>query len=191
MSRRPAATATPCSAITSSSAASHAGSAGPSRNRRERSRNACSYAATRPACAGSSPSTSRSRNRRRPPGPSRNSRSIAGVNHTIPSCSPSAAWLRTGSPSMRTTLRSLAVRSRPVPTCSAPRRVAMVAATAQPESPEPHRGSDCRSISVNLAPRNPRPGARNDKASSRFVLPAPFGPVSTTGSVPRASLASR
>ncbi len=47
-----------------------------------------------------------------------------------------------------------------------------------------------RSISVSFAPRSPRPGARNETASSRLVLPAPFGPVSTTGPVSSASLAA-
>ena len=64
---------------------------------------------------GRAPSTSRSRNRRRPPGPSRNRRSICGVSQSTPSCSASAAWPRAGSPSMRTTRRSPAVPSRPVP----------------------------------------------------------------------------
>ena len=66
-----------------------------------------------------------------------------------------------------------------------PRRVATVAATAQPGL---RRRSTVarRSISLSRALRRPRPGDRNDIASSRLVLPAPFGPVSTTGAGDRA-----
>ncbi len=100
----------PAAAITSSRAASHAvvGGAVP---QQARALAQCLLIAQQLArhAPGSSPSTSRSRNRRRPPGPSTKSRSIAGVSHTTLSRSPSAAWLRTGSPSIRTTRRSLAV----------------------------------------------------------------------------------
>ena len=44
-----------------------------------------------------------------------------------------------------------------------------------------HGPAPRRSTSLRRARRNPRPGARNEIASSRLVLPAPFGPVRTTG----------
>jgi hypothetical protein len=48
------------------------------------------------------------------------------------------------------------------------------AATAKPPLPSK------RAISVSAAPRSPRPGVSNDTASSKFVFPAPFSPVSST-----------
>ena len=45
--------------------------------------------------------------------------------------------------------------------------------------------------SSRRARRNPRPGARNDSASRRLVLPAPLAPTSTTGSRPQSSLSWR
>ena len=46
--------------------------------------------------------------------------------------------------------------------------------TAQAPSPS------LKATSSSVARRRPRPGTRNDIASIRLVLPAPFGPVSTT-----------
>ena len=69
-------------------------------------------------------------------------------------------------------------------------------AAASRPSPRPPSPSGCtgivppsgrRSISPSRALRKPRPGDRNDSASSRLVLPAPLGPVSTTGPIARAS----
>ena len=45
--------------------------------------------------------------------------------------------------------------------------------------------------SSSVARRRPRPGARNESASRRLVLPAPLGPISTTGWSPKASSARR
>ena len=85
----------------------------------------------------------------------------------------------------RSLARSYRDRSRPEACRAASRRPRQwPTPDPEPRVREPGR----RSISVSLAPRNPRPGARNDSASNRLVLPAPFGPVSTTGSVPRVSL---
>ena len=48
-----------------------------------------------------------------------------------------------------------------------------------------------RLMSSNAARRSPRPGVSNEIASSRLVLPAPFGPVSTTICASGATLAAR
>jgi hypothetical protein len=44
--------------------------------------------------------------------------------------------------------------------------------------------------SSSVARRSPRPGEKNEIASSRLVLPAPFGPVSTTAPAPLTSSAA-
>ena len=44
--------------------------------------------------------------------------------------------------------------------------------------------------SSKVARRKPRPGIRNEIASIRLVLPAPFGPVSTTRLLPMSRLAA-
>ena len=186
-SRRAAATATPCSAMVSSSAVEPRRVGSGRRAAAARARAAPAHRrATRAACAGSSPSTSRSRKRRRAAGPSTNSRSICGVSQTTPRCSPSAAWLRAGSPSIRTTRRSPAARGV---AAGADAHRCRGGSRRRGDSPAagrvilPRPAADDRSR-PSLAPRSPRPGARNDTASSRLVLPAPLGPVSTTGAVP-------
>ena len=189
-----AATATPSAAITSSSAASQAGSAGdpvaqqpralahaPARRRRPARRAPDRARAPAGRGSGAAPRALR-----------RNSRSICGrqPDHAR-AARPSAAWLRAGSPSMRTDGARVRPRLRSPDRgrCrSAPRREACRDASRR----RPSRGCDARrgfagasgtrrSISLSRALRSPRPGARNDIASSRLVLPAPFGPVSTTG----------
>ena len=72
--------------------------------------------------------------------------------------------------------------ARPVRISTAPPGASRRAMTDQGPAPP------LRSISPRRARRRPRPGARNEIASSRLVLPAPFGPVSTTG---RGSVSSR
>lgn len=43
----------------------------------------------------------------------------------------------------------------------------------------PHSVAPCRGSSSMRAPRRPRPGTSSETASSRLVLPLPFGPVMT------------
>ncbi len=106
---------------------------------------------------------------------------MSGVSQSALTWSASAVWPRAASPLIRTTRRSPS-GSRPVPMSTGPAGVSTVAATPHPGS------SPWRSISASLARRNPRPGASSETASRRLVLPAPFGPTSTTG---RASGVSR
>jgi hypothetical protein len=47
-----------------------------------------------------------------------------------------------------------------------------------------------KASSLVSARRRPRPGESSDIASRRFVLPAPFGPTSTTTSPPTAIFAA-
>jgi len=56
-------------------------------------------------------------------------------------------------------------------------------------APASSPGAD-RANSLSFTPRSPRPGASIDNASSTFVLPAPFGPTSTTcpGSTRRSNM---
>ena len=65
--------------------------------------------------------------------------------------------------------------SMPVPSVASPSAPSISAATAQDPSPS------WKATSSSVARRNPRPGARNEMASIRLVLPAPFGPNSTIG----------
>jgi hypothetical protein len=84
----------------------------------------------------------------------------------------------TGSRSMRhlrvTVMSSLVGASMPVPSVARPSAPSTSAAIAQEPSPS------MKATSVSVARRSPRPGARNEIASTRLVLPAPFGPTSTT-----------
>ena len=68
---------------------------------------------------------------------------------------------------------SSGVRSMPVPSVASPSAPSTSAATAQEPSPS------WNATSSSVARRKPRPGARNEIASIRLVLPAPFGPYST------------
>ena len=58
------------------------------------------------------------------------------------------------------------------------------AATAHPPSPS------LNATSSIVARRSPRPGEKKEIASRRLVLPAPFGPVSTTAPAPLTSSAA-
>ena len=63
--------------------------------------------------------------------------------------------------------------SIPVPSVASPSAPSSSAATAHEPSPS------ANATSSSVARRKPRPGARNEIASIRLVLPAPFGPTST------------
>ena len=181
-SRRAAATATPCAAMISSSAASQAGSS-PGRRATAASARAspAHRRATRAACAGSS--AEHQPVEKAPP------RRRAFDKQPV--------HLR-GQPEDAELLaeRRLAACRLAVDADDAPLAAGGVAAGADPDRAASRRdrrrdgparrraaraGRVRRSISPSRAPRRPRPGARNDIASSRLVLPAPLGPVSTTG----------
>ena len=66
----------------------------------------------------------------------------------------------------------------PVPSVASPSSPSTSADTAHDPSPSEN------ATSSRVARRRPRPGARNEIASIRLVLPAPFGPTSTTGPAP-------
>ena len=72
-------------------------------------------------------------------------------------------------------------RSMPVPSVASPSAPSISAATAQEPSPS------LNATSSSVARRRPRPGARNEMASIRLVLPAPFGPTSTIDVAPASS----
>ena len=117
-----------------------------------------------------------SRNRRRPDAPSWNSRSICGVSQTVATTAATSAWLRGAAPFSRNTRRS-AGPSGAVPV---PRSVSAPARSTRPATPQlPGASGACRANSAMRAPRRPRPGCSSDTASSRLVLPDPFGPVIT------------
>ena len=107
-----------------------------------------------------------------------NSRSICGVSQTAHSRSATAPRLRAGSPSSRNTRRPLPAA------CPAPSE-AMPVPISKPSSPWASRAATAqlrlpwRGRSASRAPLSPRPGTSSDSASSRLVLPLPFGPVST------------
>ena len=124
------------------------------------------------AWPGSSAQTRRSRKRRRPDRPSWNRRSICGVSQTAAIRRAMSAWLRGAAPSRRKTRRPDS-GSAPVPILVSPSWVCRRALTAHPPGP-PWRGR-----SALRAPRRPRPGTSRERASSRLVLPVPFGPYST------------
>ena len=146
---------------------------------RLRERSARSSAATRPECSASTASTSRSRKRRRSDAARMNSRSIAGVSQTTRRWSAKAAAELTGlavDPALAGR-RSLLGRGRLDARCRAwrgPACLRVSAETAQEPSPSEN------ATSSNVARRKPRPGASNEIASIRLVLPAPLAPVSTT-----------
>ena len=175
---RAADTATAWRATASSSPLSQAASGrapasrAPARTRR-RSASAVSWAATSRAWPGSSAHTRRSRKRRRPAAPSANSVSICGVSQITAMRAASSAWLRGSAPSSRNTRRSPPPAGSPVPmsVCAAPSLSRP--ATAQVPGPS------CRAISDSRERPKPRPGLSRDIASSRLVLPEPFGPVIT------------
>ncbi len=142
---------------------------------------AVSWAAISRAWPGSSAHTSRSRKRRRPDRPSRNSRSMRGVSQTAAMRRTISAWLRGVAPSRRKTRRSVAPSGAvPVPISVSPSAVWNRAATAQWPLPSWRGRSGLR------APRRPRPGTSSDNASSRLVLPLPFGSVEHTDAGRRA-----
>ena len=72
----------------------------------------------------------------------------------------------------------------PVPSVASPSAPSTSADTAHEPSPSEN------ATSSSVARRRPRPGARNEIASIRLVLPAPFGPTSTIGPAPTSSLAA-
>ena len=174
-----AATATASSAVSCSMASSQCGSGRGSSSSRLRERSERSSALTRLPCSASTASTSRSRKRRRSEAGPLNSVSIAGTSQTTRRWSAKAAAEATGSRSMRH-LRATVVSAR--------RRL-----DAGAERGEAERAFDLgrhRPRAVALAERDlverrrgaaRGPGARNEIASIRLVLPAPFGPTSTTG----------
>ena len=173
---RAAVAATACRAMLSSRPASQAGSAPPCANSRLRPDIAVSYADTSRAWPGSSAQTRRSRKRRRPEALSWNSRSICGVSQTHAQAFATSAWLRGAAPSRRNTRRSAGPSGgEPVPISrSTPSCVKRPFTPQRPGAPGPRRASSPR-----RAPRNPRPGASRETASSRLVLPEPLGPVMT------------
>jgi hypothetical protein len=65
--------------------------------------------------------------------------------------------------------------SIPVPNVASPSAPSTSAATAHEPLPS------WNATSSRVARRSPRPGARNEIASIRLVLPAPLGPTSTIG----------
>ncbi len=73
----------------------------------------------------------------------------------------------------------------PVPSVARPSAPSTSAETAQEPSPS------AKATSSSVARRRPRPGARKEIASIRLVLPAPFGPTSTTGRSPTLEAARR
>ena len=175
VSRRAEAIAMPSSAICLSTASSQAASGRASSRSRLRERNACSKAAARDACPGSIASTSRSTKRLRSPGGPLNSPSSEGVIHTRRRCSLKTLDEAAGAP-LRRVLRigfdEPCSRSIPVPSTAGPSGPSRSATIANRPDPP------MRAISASGARRRPRPGARSDKASSRFVLPTPFSPQS-------------
>ena len=174
---RAAVAATAWRAIASSSPASQAASARPSASSRLRLAIAVSCAATSRAWPGSSAQTSRSRKRRRPAAPSWNSRSICGVSQTAATRAAISAWLRGAAPSRRNTRRS----GRPVRR-RAGADIDLARGRGEPRRrpPRRRRPGPRRARSATRAPRRPRPGTSREIASSRLVLPLPFGPNSTT-----------
>ena len=112
--------------------------------------------------------------------PSMKRRSICGVSQTkldmLGQRRPGSARRRAVDAHDAALAAARSSASRPVPICDHARRRSTAAATAQSvrgaRPPRPRR-----SISPSWARRRPRPGARKEIASSRLVLPAPFGPV--------------
>ena len=187
VSARSAATATASSAVSCSTASSQCGSGRGSSSRRLRERSDRSSAETRPECSASTASTSRSRKRRRSEagpveqpvhrrrqpdhpqmvGESGRRRDRLAVDAAL------AAW------SARLRRRGA---SMPVPSVARP--------SAPSTSPTPPRSRRLRRRRPRRAWRGASrgPGARKEIASIRLVLPAPFGPTSTTSVAPTSML---
>ena len=111
--------------------------------------------------------------RRRPPGTSGPSAASARPPPPRPQPRPGcAAWRHSGG-------RCGGPPGRPgVCPCRGPFQPRHAARVRQrPRSPA--RPWPCRASSAVRAPRRPRPGCNSDTASSRLVLPEPFGPVTT------------
>ncbi len=185
VSCRAAATATPSAATSRSAASAQAASmrpaARPSSRTRLRLRSARSSAVTRVPCSLSTVSTMRSRKRRRSDAPPVKSPSMAGVSHTTRRWSAKLLAEVTGARSMRHFRPAGAApspTSKPVPSCTS-------GTTSPPSSSSSETAQlpapPSRAQSASSARRRPRPGVKNDRASSRFVLPAPLCPASTTG----------
>ena len=98
---------------------------------------------------------------------------MAGTSQIAASASESAAWLA-GAPSICTSRRSRGPASRPVAIAKRPPGPSTMALSDQAAAGKPSSEPSRRSTSASLAPRRPRPGTRNEIASSRLVLPAPF-----------------
>ena len=131
----------------------------------------------------SKPSTSRSRNLRRPLALSMNSRSIAGVSQIICTSSPRSAELCAGAPFRRTWRRS--PPSRPQRQAGADFIESRRRARHSPPRPTARRWArrsvPCGYVRPAWRRAGRAPATASEIASSRLVLPAPFGPASTTG----------
>ena len=196
---RAAVAATAWRAISSSRPASQDGSqpppGRPSWSKRLRLPMAASCAAISRAWPGSSAQTSRSRKRRRPDRPSRNSRSICGVSQTAAMRAAISAWLRGAAPSRRNTRRcpGSGVGCWPAPAPGLARGLApgltrgwragadigLALGCGEAAS---HRPTAGRAMALQVGgPRAAQAaaGTSSDTASSRLVLPLPFGPNST------------
>ena len=133
-----------------------------------------SSAATRLECCASTASTRRSRNRRRSDAGPLNSGSMAGVEphhaQMIGEGRRRGDRSRGRSGICATSAKSSpAGGSMPVPRVARPSMPSISADTAQAPSPSEKANSSM------VARRRPRPGASNEIASIRLVLPAPFG----------------
>ena len=188
VSARAAATATATSAVSCSAASSQWVSGRGLSRSRLRERSARSSADTLAAWPASTASTSRSRKRRRSEAGPANSWSIAGTSQITRKWSANAAADPAGSRSMRYlrtgAASAFAGGSMPVPSVARPSAPSTSAETAQEPSPS------LKASSLMSARRSPRPGENSEIASRRFVLPAPFGPTSTTRSPPTAIFAA-
>ena len=140
----------------------------PWRRRARRSRGRGRVPAPRPAGRGSGGGRT---------APSWNSRSICGVSQTAATRAAISAWLRGAAPSRRKTRRS---RWRPSGGVPVPMSHGSPCAVANRPATRPAAGGRRRRArSAIRAPRRPRPGTSSETASSRLVLPLPFGPNST------------
>ena len=180
VSARSAATATASSAVSCSTASSQCGSGRGSSSSRLRERSDARAPRRGSECSASTASTSRSRKRRR---------SEAGPVNSRPS--PASARRRADDRRRRSPRRPARGRCGTCRVVGASRRVRRLDAGAERGKPERaldlgttpprSRRPRAKATSSSVARRRPRPGASNEIASSRLVLPAPFGPTSTTG----------
>ena len=179
VSARAAATAIATSAVSCSIASSQCASGLGCSSSRLRERSARSSALTRLECVPSTASTRRSRKRRRSDAGPPNRPSIA---RRQPDDAQVIREGRGGSDRLAVDAAFARAASRP-PTIAAARcRCRASRGPARPRvrpqtAHEPSPSANATSSSV--ARRRPRPGARNEIASIRLVLPAPFGPTST------------